>query len=354
MNTDNIDILYMRRALELAALGEGRVAPNPMVGAVIVARQRIIGEGFHAHYGGPHAEVNAIKSVKEEDRHLLGEATIYVTLEPCSHYGKTPPCALLIAKTGIPRVVTGAPDPNPLVNGKGIKILKEAGAEVSEGVLRDECININKRFMTSQLLQRPWVQLKWACSANGCIAALKPGDPLPSPVKISNPVSRVWMHRQRASADLIFVGTNTLITDNPRLDCRLWPGKNPVPASFESVRIPSDSNFMKSEHILMPHSETPIEFLKRIYAEHKIQSVMVEGGAATLQSFLNDSLYDEIRIELSPIVIPHGLPAPAIDIPKIISQGFTLRQERCRGNHQILTLTKNVASYFDKSPDTTL
>ncbi|MDE6400059.1 MAG: bifunctional diaminohydroxyphosphoribosylaminopyrimidine deaminase/5-amino-6-(5-phosphoribosylamino)uracil reductase RibD, partial [Muribaculaceae bacterium] len=151
-----MDNTYMRRALQLAHGGEGRVAPNPMVGAVVVARGRIIGEGFHRTFGGPHAEVNAIASVNETDRPLLKEATIYVTLEPCSHYGKTPPCARLIIDSGIPRVVTGAPDPNPLVAGRGIRMLREAGIEVTEGVLLKECLDINRRFMTAHTCGRPW------------------------------------------------------------------------------------------------------------------------------------------------------------------------------------------------------
>ena len=152
----------MKRALQLASGGEGRVAPNPMVGAVIVADGRIIGEGFHRTFGGPHAEVNAIRSVKEADRHLLKESTIYVTLEPCSHYGKTPPCAKLIVDTGIPHVVVGAPDPNPLVAGRGIRMLREAGIDVKENVLLEECLEINRRFMTAQTEKRPWILLKWA------------------------------------------------------------------------------------------------------------------------------------------------------------------------------------------------
>ena len=162
----------MARALQLARGGEGFVSPNPMVGAVVTARGRIIGEGFHRAFGGPHAEVNAIASVAEADRHLLREATIYVTLEPCSHYGKTPPCARLIIDTGIPRVVTGAPDPNPKVSGRGIRMLREAGIDVTEGVMLKECLDINRRFMTAQRLRRPYIQLKWAQTADGFIAGL--------------------------------------------------------------------------------------------------------------------------------------------------------------------------------------
>lgn len=219
--------VYMHRALQLASGGEGRTAPNPMVGAVIVAEGRIIGEGFHHTYGGPHAEVNAVNSVSEADRHLLQKATIYVTLEPCSHYGKTPPCAKLIIDSHIPKVVVGAPDPNPLVAGRGIRMLREAGTEVTEGVLLEECLEINRRFMTAQTHGRPWILLKWAQSADGFMAAFNEcGDSVP--VKLSNPLSSVWMHRERAMVRAIMVGSNTLSIDNPRLDVRLWAGKIPL------------------------------------------------------------------------------------------------------------------------------
>ena len=189
-----IEEKYMRRALQLARGGEGRVAPNPMVGAVVVANGRIIGEGFHRTYGGPHAEVNAIASVLPEDRELLSEATIYVTLEPCSHYGKTPPCAKLIIDTGIPHVVVGAPDPNPLVAGRGVRMMREAGIRVDEDVLKDECIALNKRFMTAHTSGRPWIQLKWAESADRRMAGVDE-EGRPVPVRLSSLLSSVWMHR---------------------------------------------------------------------------------------------------------------------------------------------------------------
>ena len=287
----NIDERYMRRALQLAAYGEGRVAPNPMVGAVVVADGRIIGEGFHATYGGPHAEVNAIRSVKERDRHLLAKATIYVTLEPCSHYGKTPPCAKLIIDTGIPNVVTGAPDPNPLVSGRGICMLREAGADVTEGVLLKECLDINRRFMTAQTMGRPWIQLKWAQSADGFIASTD-ADGNPHPVKFSTPLSSVWMHRERAMAEAIMVGHNTEKTDKPHLDVRLWAGKNPL-----KVECPRDANLPE---------------LMKSLREKGITSLMVEGGAKLLTSFIKEGLYDEIRIEEAPMALGSGLKAPTL------------------------------------------
>lgn len=287
----HINHLYMRRALQLARGGEGRVAPNPMVGAVIVAEGRIIGEGFHATYGGPHAEVNAIASVKEPDRYLLAKSTIYVTLEPCSHYGKTPPCAKLILETEIPNVVIGAPDPNPLVSGRGIKMLRDAGVTVTEGCLLNECIDINIRFMTAQICQRPWVQLKWAQSADGYIAGFDKEEH-PYPVKFSSPLSSVWMHRERASAEAIMVGRRTRDIDNPRLDVRLWAGKNPT-------------------IVECPHNADP-EAIVRELSKRGITSLMVEGGAALLKSFISYGLYDEIRIEEAPFSLGAGLAAPPV------------------------------------------
>lgn len=300
----------MRRALQLAHGGEGRVAPNPMVGAVVVARGRIIGEGFHRTFGGPHAEVNAIASVKDTDRPLLKEATIYVTLEPCSHYGKTPPCARLIIDSGIPRVVTGAPDPNPLVAGRGIRMLREAGIEVTEGVLLKECLDINRRFMTAHTCGRPWIQLKWAQSADGFMAATDMnGNPLP--VRFSTPLSAVWMHRERAMAEAIMVGANTVAIDKPRLDVRLWSGRNP--------------RIIECTHRMDLHA-----LLERLHSEG-ISSLMVEGGPTLLSSFIREGLFDEIRIETAPRALGSGLPAPDINrlLPFPLKQAFSFK---CRGN----------------------
>lgn len=312
----------MRRALRLAAFGAGHTSPNPMVGAVIVARGRIIGEGWHHAYGGPHAEVNAVNSVSLKNRELLSESTIYVTLEPCSHYGKTPPCAKLLIDCGIPRIVVGAPDPNPLVSGRGVRMLREAGREVTEGVLKQECMEINRRFMTAQTLRRPYVQLKYARTADGFMAH-SDGRPL----RISTPLSAVWMHRERSMADAIMVGVNTIINDNPRLDCRLWPGENPIKVSFDSDRIPADSFFLQSEHVLKRSEESLEEFLNRLFEEHGISSMIVEGGAATLRSFISDGLADEIRVETAPFSIGTGIAAP--EIPT----GYYLKEDTfCEGN----------------------
>lgn len=283
---------YMLRALQLARLGEGLVSPNPMVGAVIVADDgRIIGEGYHHQYGGPHAEVCAVNSVREEDIPLLRDSTIYVTLEPCSHYGKTPPCAKLIIDTGIPRVVVGSPDPFPAVSGRGIRMLREAGVEVIENFLREECDDLNVRFITAHRLGRPWIQLKWAQSADGFMAGIG-DDGKPFPVKFSTPISSVWMHRRRSMVDAIMVGRNTLEIDRPRLDCRLWPGKPP--------------------RRVEPRHDLEMQ-MKELYADG-ITSLMVEGGPSLLQSFIDIALFDDIKVEISPKTLGSGLPAPAIPL----------------------------------------
>lgn len=312
---------YMRRALQLARNGEGFAHPNPMVGAVIVAPDgRIIGEGWHRRWGQPHAEVNAIASVAEADRHLLGESTIYVTLEPCSHYGKTPPCAKLIIDTGIPRVVVGAGDPFVKVAGHGIRMMREAGIEVTEGVLARECRDLNERFMTAHTLGRPFIQLKWAQSADGKMAAGTPGDY--HPVRLSTPQSAVWMHRERARADAILVGTNTVITDDPALTVRLWPGADPLKVTRDSSRLPRDARILQGQHVLLNPSETLEESVKALYRDHGITSLMVEGGAETLRRFIDTGLWDEIRIETSPHTLGEGLDAPPLP-PSTIETAHT-------------------------------
>jgi len=285
-----IEERYMRRALQLARLGEGLVSPNPMVGAVVVnANGKIIGEGYHHRYGGPHAEVCAITSVVDKDKELLKDSTIYVTLEPCSHYGKTPPCSKLIIDTGIPRVVVGSADPFPEVSGRGIRMLSNAGVEVAENVLREECDALNVRFLTAHRLGRPWIQLKWAESADGYMAGIdENGNPYP--VQFSNPISSVWMHRRRSMVDAIMVGKNTLAIDRPRLDCRHWPGLAPK-------RIEPRHDLTQQMH--------------ELYKEG-ITSLMVEGGPTLLQSFINLGLYDDIRIEKSDKVLGNGLWSPKL------------------------------------------
>lgn len=306
------DIRFMRRALSLAAKGAGNVSPNPMVGAVIVSSDgRIIGEGYHRRYGGPHAEVNAVASVAEKDLCLLPSSTIYVTLEPCSHYGKTPPCSLLLIEKGIGRIVVGATDPFPEVSGRGIRMLRDAGREVLTGCLEEECLFINRRFFTAHTLKRPWVQLKWAQSADGFIAGLD-SNGRQKPVALSNPLSLVAMHRERTMCDAIMVGVNTVVTDNPALTPRLWQGKDPVKITFRSDRIPADSKILKGEHILLDPDISLEENMASLYRDHGLTSLMVEGGAKLLGSFIDAGIYDEIRVETSPTIISNGVESPQV------------------------------------------
>lgn len=323
----------MERALQLAAYGYGNVSPNPMVGAVIVASDgRIIGEGWHRKYGGPHAEVNAVNSVKPEDEHLLSESTIYVTLEPCSHYGKTPPCSKLLIEKGFKRVVVGCFDPFKEVSGRGIRMLREAGIEVIVPFMEKECLEINRKFITAHTLRRPYILLKWAQSSDGFIG--KDGER----VILSNSLSMVEMHRLRAGFDAIMVGTNTIISDNPSLTNRLWSGNSPRPVIFASERIPANAAVLKRDPILL-NREIPLEEnMSLLYSEHKITSLMVEGGAQILNQFISAGLYDELRIETAPILLGSGIPAPAIPAPAIPESSNFLSIETIRRN-QILTLT---------------
>lgn len=320
------DKIYMQRALQLARCGEGRVSPNPMVGAVIVCDGKIIGEGYHRKYGEPHAEVNAVASVA--DKSLLTRSTMYVTLEPCSHYGKTPPCCNLIKECKIPKVAIGIKDPFPEVAGRGISILKEAGVDVIVGVLEEECRYINRRFITAHTNQRPYVLLKWCESQEGYMAAIENGQP--KPVQLSSSVSSIYMHRERSFYDAILVGTTTAITDNPSLTVRGWEGKNPMRVvidreaklSIENKIFNTDAPTLAFTHLTSIVEDTryiKIDFSKNIIPQvlselyaRKITSLMVEGGAKTLQSFIDAGAWNEIRREVSPVSIKEGVKAPEI------------------------------------------
>lgn len=285
----DFDIKYMRRALQLARCGRFDTAPNPMVGAVVVCQDKIIGEGYHRRHGEAHAEVNAIAAVK--DRSLLTDSTIYVTLEPCSHYGKTPPCARLIIDSGIPRVVVGSLDPNERVSGRGIAMLREAGIEVATGILDNECRQLNRRFITAHTLRRPYIALKWAQSIDGFIDSDRP-DNAPA-ARLSSPLTSALMHRYRAIHEAIMVGTNTLRRDRPALTVRLWDGRNPrrTEATHDLPRL-----------------------LSQLF-EQGISSLLVEGGALLLQSFIDAGLYDEIRVETAPLHLHRGIKAPLLSSP---------------------------------------
>ena len=321
-----IDENYMRRALQLARQGAGHTSPNPMVGAVIVAPDgTVIGEGWHRKCGEAHAEVNAVACVK--DANLLKDSTIYVTLEPCSHYGKTPPCARLLIERGIPRVVVGCLDPFPAVSGRGVAMLREAGVEVVTGVLEQECRALNRRFMTAHTLGRPWVQLKWAQTADGFIGV--PPQMGENPLRMSTPVTMELMHRERALCDAIVVGAATANIDNPSLTTRYWPGNNPLRVVLSrnlslagDLKLLNDGlptiiyNGLKNEVIgaaeyVKKDSADPMEWLTDLY-HRGVTSVMVEGGLKVLQQMIDCGLWDEARIETSPRLVGQGVAAPAI------------------------------------------
>jgi diaminohydroxyphosphoribosylaminopyrimidine deaminase/5-amino-6-(5-phosphoribosylamino)uracil reductase len=321
----------MRRCLELALLGSGYVAPNPMVGSLLVypdpdtGEERIIGEGYHERYGERHAEANCIASVKEEDRPLIARSTIYVSLEPCAHYGKQPPCADLIIRERIPRVVAGCRDPFPQVNGKGIERLRAAGVEVVVGVLEAECVELNRRFFTFNTKHRPYVVLKWAQSADGKIGS-------GGRVFISNEYSNRLVHKWRAEESAILVGTRTALMDDPALTVRLWNGPDPIRMVIDKeLRLPSSLRLFDGKartlvFNLLRHEEGgPVEYyqlspdsslvhqLGVALTRLKITSVLVEGGARLLQSFIEEGYWDEARVITSnELMIPGGLPAPEL------------------------------------------
>ena len=297
MTQQETDRIYMRRCLQLAANGAANARPNPMVGAVIVADGKIIGEGYHVRCGEAHAEVNAFASVKPQDRHLLHDATIYVSLEPCAHYGKTPPCAQLIARMGVKRCVAGCVDPFAKVKGKGLEMIRNAGIEVTTGVLEEECRWLNRRFMVFHQHKRPYIILKWAQTANGYT------DDNFRQTAISTPFTRMLAHKLRAECDAIAVGRVTAERDRPRLDTRLWGGKSPLPIVIDKSRPPFDT--MDSGKPLLP------QLLDWLY-DRNCQSLIVEGGTATTEQFINANLWDEIRVETAPMRVTNGTKAPAL------------------------------------------
>ena len=324
-----MDEKYMRRALQLARLGAGHTSPNPMVGAVIVGPDgTIIGEGWHRQCGQGHAEVNAVASVKDDN--LLKNSTIYVTLEPCSHYGKTPPCARLLIEKGIPRVVVGCLDPFKEVSGRGVAMLREAGIEVVVGLLEKECRELNRRFMTAHTSGRPWVQLKWAQTADGYIAL--PPEAGENPLHMSTPVTMRLMHRHRSLCDAIVVGAATARIDNPSLTTRYWPGKSPLRVVLsrnlsmgDNLNLLTDGlptivyNSKKNETVgtveyVKMDTSNPQTWLEDLY-RRGVTSVMVEGGTQVLQCLIDAGTWDEARIETSPRRVGQGVTAPVINGP---------------------------------------
>lgn len=321
-----VDNKYMARCISLARCGAGNVAPNPMVGAVVVHRGKVIGEGYHRKYGEAHAEVNAIASVKDES--LLKESTIYVSLEPCSHYGKTPPCAELIIKKQIPRVVVGCLDPFPEVSGRGVRMLREAGVEVVTGVMEKEAWELNREFMTFQQLKRPFVYLKWAQSADGFIDSLRADANVPA-VVFSSAETRRRVHRLRANVAAIMVGTQTALLDNPSLTVRHWEGKSPVRVVLDrTLRIPAHYHLLDGTVKTLVFTATDavsrenVEYIKIDFARsvlpqvmdelyaRKLNSLMVEGGAMLLDAFIREGLWDEMLVETAPVRLGSGIKAP--------------------------------------------
>lgn len=300
----------MHRCLELATRGAGYVSPNPMVGAVLVYHDRIIGEGYHQQYGQAHAEVNCINSVKEEDRQLISKSTLYVSLEPCAHFGKTPPCADFIIKHKIPKTVIGCRDPFKEVNGKGIEKLKAAGIDTELGILEDECWQMNRRFFLYHTKHRPYIVLKWAQTADGMIATGNEKRLL-----ISNAYSNRLVHKWRSEETAILVGTNTALLDNPELTARLWAGPSPVRLILDmNLRLPTSLKIFndatrtiifnsikhqEQENLLyyqLGKGDTVVHQMMNALYLLNIQSVLVEGGAKLLQSFIDERLWDEARV----------------------------------------------------------
>lgn len=306
---------YIKRCLEIAKNGLGSTRPNPMVGSVVVHNNIIISEGYTSAYGGNHAEVNAINNVK--DKSLLKEATIYVTLEPCAHFGKTPPCSDLIIKHQIPNVVIGCMDDNLQVAGKGIEKLKNAGCNVIVGVLENECKKHHKRFFTFHNKKRPYIILKWAESCDGFIAPESKNER--KPVWITNVFSRQLVHKWRTEEQAILVGTNTVLQDNPSLTARDWTGENPVRVVIDKTHKLSNNNYSvfndAAETITI--SENNIDFSKHLAQQicevlfkKNINSVIIEGGAKTLQTFIDENLWDEARVFTGSIKFEKGIKAP--------------------------------------------
>ncbi|NQY11602.1 MAG: bifunctional diaminohydroxyphosphoribosylaminopyrimidine deaminase/5-amino-6-(5-phosphoribosylamino)uracil reductase RibD [Flavobacteriales bacterium] len=329
---NNIEI-YMQRCLELAKNGLGNVSPNPLVGCVIVHNKQIIGEGYHRQYGETHAEVNAINSVK--DKSLLPDAEIYINLEPCSHYGKTPPCCDLIIEHGIKKVFIGSNDSSQEVSGKGIEKLIAAGHNIKTGVLHEEAIGINRRFYTYHKHRRPYIILKWAKTLDGFIDKIRDYENEKA-ARISNEISRSLVHKWRSEEDAIIVGTNTAVRDNPQLNVRDWSGKNPLRIVLDrDLRLPDSLRVFKdgqSTVVYTAQEKTDtddIEYAKINFDEHlvkniiadlynrNIQSVIVEGGKMLLDAFIDSNMWDEARVLVGNNTFGDGIPTPVIKLPTV-------------------------------------
>jgi len=351
----NFDIKYMHRCLQLAEFAAGNVSPNPMVGAVLVCQDQIIGEGYHQRFGHAHAEPNAINSVR--DLELLQKSTLYVNLEPCSHYGKTPPCAELIIKSNIPRVVIGTLDPNPKVAGRGVKLLLDAGIEVVVGVLENECRTLNKRFFIFNEQKRPFVLLKWAQTKDGFIDN-KRKDNSEKPLQISNEITRQLTHKIRSENQAILVGINTVLLDNPSLTVRFWTGKNPIRIVIDRTNNTPDNYNVKNglvqtlffscndkteknnvEFCNIPSNDNALLIILNELYKRNINSVLVEGGAKVLNIFIKSGLWDEANVEVSEQIIYDGIAAPRItELPS---------QCKIFNNHQWLYFINSTKTNFN-------
>lgn len=331
---------YMKRCLELAVKGLGHVAPNPMVGCVIVYEDEIIGEGYHEQYGQAHAEVNAINSVKNKD--LLKKSTLYVNLEPCSHFGKTPPCADLITEHKIPYVVIGSMDTNSLVSGRGIEKLAKARIEVKVGILEEACKKLNKRFFTFHEKKRPYIILKWAQTADGFIDVKRKEESTSKPIQISNSDSKKLLHLWRSQEQAIVIGTNTALLDNPQLTVREVDGKNPLRITVDKwLRIPRDFHLFdqSTPTIIFTSVEEPsksnleyikIDFEKPVIPEildelykRNIHSLMVEGGELFLNSFIDEGLWDAARVFISKKELGKGVSAPILKQNPVVRENIS-------------------------------
>ena len=322
------DQKYMQRSLELAALGLGEVAPNPMVGCVVVHNGKIIGEGYHEKYGEAHAEVNAIRSVKNKE--LLSRSTLYVTLEPCAHFGKTPPCSDLIIESRIPRVVVGTIDPFAKVAGKGIEKMRNTGIDVEVGMLENECRELNRRFFTFHEKKRPYIILKWAQTADGFIDWDRTGDE-EKPVWITNDLARRLVHKQRSEEAAILIGTNTAEKDNPSLTVREWKGNQPYRMALDRTgRLSPElhlfdgaaptivftatekSGCPQVEFVTIDFSDNPLPLIMDHLYRNNIQSVIIEGGTRLLTSVISSGLWDEAHVYQGNQFFGHGIKAPQI------------------------------------------
>ncbi len=339
---------YMQRCIDLAQNGLGTTYPNPLVGSVIVHHDTIIGEGWHQKAGEPHAEVNAIRSVK--DPSLLSESTIYVSLEPCSHFGKTPPCSDLIIDKKIPNIVIGTIDPFAQVSGNGIRKLLEAGRNVTAGILEEKCNHLNRRFFTFHTKKRPYIILKWAESQDQFMAPKQ--KEFQRPVWISNTYSRQLVHKWRSEEQAILVGTRTVLDDNPRLDVRDWTGKNPIRIVLDKAgKIDLNCAIYdgKVQTIIFTEREKNptidqcifenvifdnrlVFRMMEVLYQHNIQSVLIEGGSQTIQSFIEADLWDEARIFKTKLTLYEGVKAPEIK-GNLLSREILLNDELLIVNH---------------------